>query len=717
MHSLFVFGIGVISAATPVAAKAYPSITTAARSAIQVRQDTTARDSTAQNLRRVVITEKAAKRAGYAVPTTTTATKTDTPLRDTPQSVSIVSRQLIADQGMQSMADVVRYVPSITMGQGEGHRDAPTIRGNSSTADFFVDGVRDDAQYFRDLYNVDRIEAIKGSNAMIFGRGGGGGIINRVSKEAEFASVRSLSLEGGSFDHKRGTLDVGQALGSRVAARFNGVYENSGGFREASALERSGLNPTLSVAAGANTTVRLGYEYFRDHRNVDRGIPSLGGTPSPAAIETFFGNPDVSYADARVHSAGATIDHRPASGVTIRNRTRFTEYDKFYQNVFPGALNLAGTQVNLSAYNNSHTRSNLFNQTDVSVSAITGRIRHTVLLGAEIGRQVTDNFRNTGYFDNLTTSSTAPFASPTVATPVTFRQSATDADNHVAANVSAVYAQNQVELSSHWQAIAGVRYERFDLRFHNNRDDATLHRDDHMVSPRVGLVFKPLEAVSTYGTYSVSHLPSAGDQFSSLTATTETLEPERFTNYEVGAKWDVHRDLAVTSAIYRLDRSNASARDPNDVSRTVQTGRQRTTGFELGATGSVTPRWQVAGAWATQRARIVSATTSAREGATVPLVPQTTLSLWNRYQIASRLGGGVGVIHQTRSYAAVDNAVTLPAFTRVDAAAYLGLVRDVRLQLNVENLLDERYFPTSQGNNNIMPGAPRTLRVGVNTGF
>ena len=176
-------------------------------------------------------------------------------------------------------------------------------------------------------------------------------------------------------------------------------------------------------------------------------------------------------------------------------------------------------------------------------------------------------------------------------------------------------------------------------------------------------------------------------------------------------------DVAVTSAVYRLDRSNSSARDPNDVSKTVQTGRQRTTGVELGVAGSVTSRWQIAGGWATQRARIESATTSAQKGATVPLVPQTTLSLWNRYQIASRLGGGVGVVHQTRSFAAIDNAVTLPGFTRVDAAAYVSLLRDVRLQVNVENVLDERYYPTSHGNNNILPGAPRSVRVGLNTGF
>ena len=713
MRSLPALVVLALSAISPSAATA--STPTAI---FQAKQDTTRRDSTAQTLGRVVIKEKATIRSGYTTTRSSFATKTDTPVRDTPQSVSIVNRQLIADQSMQNMADVVRYIPSISMGQGEGHRDAPTIRGNSSTADFFVDGIRDDAQYYRDVYNLERVEALKGSNAMIFGRGGGGGVINRVTKEAGFARVRSLWLEGGSYDHRRGSLDVGQAVTSKIAARFNGMYENSGGFRDAASLERSGVNPTLGLALGANTTARLGYEYFRDHRNVDRGIPSFQGAPSPAPLETFFGNPDISYADARVHSASATIDHGLASGLTIHNRTRFTHYDKFYQNVFPGsAVNAAGTQVNLSGYNNAQQRANLFNQTEATYALGTWGVRHTLLAGVEVGRQTTDNFRNTGYFGNQATSFTVPFASPMVGVPVTFQQSATDADNHVVANVSALYAQDQFTLSRQWQAIAGVRYERFDLSFHNNRDGANLGRDDHMVSPRFGLVFKPVESVSTYGSYSVSHLPSSGDQFSSLNATTQTLEPERFTNYEVGAKWDVSPDLGVTAAVYRLDRSNSSARDPNDASKTVQTGRQRTSGYELGVTGNVTSRWQVAGGWATQRATILSATTSARAGATVPLVPQTMLSLWNRYQFISRVGGGVGVIHQTRTYAAIDNAVTLPGFTRVDAAAYLGLTNNVHLQLNVENLFDEQYYPTSQGNNNIMPGAPRSVRLGISTGF
>lgn len=661
------------------------------------------------------VTVVAASSRGYATSRTTSATRTDTPLRDAPQSVSVVTQGLIADQSMQGMADVVRYVPGVTMGQGEGHRDAPTIRGNSSTADFFVDGVRDDAQYLRDVYNVERVEALKGSNAMIFGRGGGGGVLNRVSKEAQWAPTRVITTEGGSFDHKRLSVDLGQGLGANVALRFNGMYENSGGFRDAYDLERFGINPSLAVALGTRTTVRAGYEYFSDDRTVDRGIPSYQGRPSDADITTFFGNPDESFSTLTSQSASATVEHATAGGLTIRNRSRWASYDKFYQNSFPGAVNADGSQVNLSAYNNATDRTNLFNQTDVTLSLGTGPLRHTFLAGAELGRQETENFRETGYYNDATTSVTVPFASPTVSTPITFRQSATDADNRAEARVSAVYLQDQLEIGPHLQLVAGVRFDRFDIDFHNNRTDESLDRQDDLVSPRAGLVIKPVEPVSLYGSYSVSYLPSSGDQFSSLNATTETLEPEQFTNYELGAKWDVRPALSLTGAVYRLDRTNTSAPDPNDATRIVQTGSQRTTGWELGVMGSVASWWQVSGGFASQDAEITSTTSAAAEGKKVPLVPERTFSLWNRWQVLPALGFGLGVIHQDDMFAAIDNTVTLPGFTRADGAVFVRLTDWVSAQVNVENLFDERYYATSHGNNNIMPGASRTLRISLTT--
>jgi catecholate siderophore receptor len=654
---------------------------------------------------------------GYIRFETASATKTPTLLRDIPQAVTVINRALIRDQGMQSMTDVVRYVPGITMGQGEGNRDQPTIRGNSTTADFFIDGVRDDAQYFRDIYNVERVEALKGSNAMIFGRGGGGGVVNRAMKEADWDRIGELMVQGGSFNNRRMTVDAGQGLSDRIAGRVNVMYENSDLFRDGVSLKRQGVHPTMTfLSASENTRATLGYENFRDYRTADRGIPSFRGRPLQTDVATFFGNPALSFSDARVHSSAATLAHQTSAGFNLRNTTRFTSYDKTYQNVFPGAVSADGAEVSLSAYNNSHNRRNLLNQTDLIYVARTGSVRHTLLIGAEVGRQITDNLRKIGYFNDASTAVSVPVSSPTNFTPVAFR-SGTDADNHVTNTVRSVYTQDQIALSDHVQLVAGVRYEKFGIRYHNNRTDSTLRRSDEMVSPRLGLILKPGAPISLYASHSVSFLPSAGDQFSSLTDVTKALEPERFKNLEIGAKWDVADRVAVTTAAYRLDRTNTRAPSPTNPALTVQTGSQRSSGYELGVSGSLNSAWEIAGGFARQKAHITSTTAAARAGATVPLVPASTLSLWNKYQLASRLGLGLGVVHQTDMYATIDNTVTLPAFTRIDGAIFFRFGDHLRAQMNLENLFDEKYYPLAHNNNNITPGSPRAVRLSLATGF
>jgi len=344
-----------------------------------------------------------------------------------------------------------------------------------------------------------------------------------------------------------------------------------------------------------------------------------------------------------------------------------------------------------------------------------GRLRHTLLAGAEVGRQLTDNFRNTGFFNNSATSVLVPYASPTIATPVTFRQSATDADNHLRTIVAATYAQDQVELSRHVQVVAGVRFDHFDLQHDNNRNGDTLNRPDNLVSPRAAIVVKPMAPLSLYSSYSVSYLPSSGDQFSSLTTITQQVEPEKFSNYEIGAKWDVLPRLSLTTAGYRLNRTNTRSTDPNDPTRIVQTGSQRTNGYELGVNGQMAPAWSIAGGYAYQDAFVTSATTAARAGAQIGQVPHHTFSLWNRYQFHPRVAAGLGVLYRSDMFVAIDNTVALPGYARADAAAYVRLTDRVRLQVNVENLFDKRYYINADGNTNISPGFPRTLRVGLTT--
>ena len=654
--------------------------------------------------------------AGYEAFTVSSATKTLTPLRDVPQSVTVLSREVIRDQGMQSIADVVRYVPGITAIQGENNRDQVVIRGNSSSADFFVDGVRDDVQYYRDLYNLDRVEALKGPNAMIFGRGGGGGVINRVTKQAGFAPLGELALQGGLYGNKRVLGDFDRPFNNRFAFRLNGMYENSGSFRKHVELNRFGLNPTLSIVAGKQTQIRLAYEHFRDNRTADRGIPSYRGRPSDADISAFFGNPDLSFVRARVNLVSGIIDHQ-AGKLNIRNHTLFGDYNRIYQNFVPGTVNADETRVNLSAYNNASRRRNIFNQTDLTYAVKTGTLRHTLLAGAEFGRQVSNNFRNTGFFNNTATSISVPFGDATRTPPLTFRQSATDADNHVQANVAATYAQDQIELSPKVQVLAGLRFDHFELRFRNNRTGDRFRRLDSLFSPRAGIVFKPIVPLSLYASYSVSYLPSSGDQFSSLTAITQTLKPEKFSNYEFGAKWDIRQSLSLTTAVYRLDRTNTRATGPNDPTKIVQTGSQRTDGFEAALTGSLTRSWKIVGGYAYQNARVTSATIAATKGARVAQVPRHTFSLWNNYRFAGKWGAGLGIIHRSNMFAAIDDKVILPGYTRADAALYYTLTEKVGLQANLENLFDQKYFINADGNDNISPGCPRSVRLSLTWKF
>lgn len=660
----------------------------------------------------VEVTGRSARDGG----TVSTSTRTPTPLRDVPQSVTVVTSGLIRDQLMASVADTVNYIPGVTSHQGENNRDQIVVRGNSSSADFYVNGVRDDVQYYRDLYNVERVEALKGPNGMAFGRGGGGGVINRVTKQAGFTRTSETVLQAGSFGNRRLTADLNQPLTAMAAFRVNGVVEDSDSFRHGVGLQRYGLAPSLTFMPSDRTALTLDYEHFHDERVADRGITSYHGRPADVPIGTFFGNVADSHVRADVNLLSAGVEHHVGQ-FTIRNRSVVGNYDRGYQNYVPGAMSEDRARVALTAYNNAAQRLNVFNQTDVTRVAMTGRVRHTLLAGAEVGRQRSRNLRNTGYFDDVATSVLVPLSNPVSDALVTYRQSAADANNRVRTNLGAIYAQDQAELSRRVQVIGGVRFDRFDLQFHNNRNNETLSRVDHLVSPRTGIVVKPMEAASIYASYSLSYLPSSGDQFSSLTAVTQQMKPERFANYEVGAKWDATSELSLTTALYRLDRTNTRATDPADPTRIVQTGSQRTNGFEIGINGSITEAWSVAGGYAHQNAFVTSATTAARAGAQVGQVPHHTFSLWNNYQLLPKVGAALGIVRRADMFAAIDDSVTLPGYTRADAAVFLSLTDRTRLQVNVENLFNRVYVANADSNTNISPGSPRAVRVALSAGF
>ena len=662
------------------------------------------------------------QRSSYGIARTSTATKTDTAVKDIPQAMTVITETQIEDQDLRSIADLLMFVPGASPGTGEGNRDQITLRGNNTTADFFRDGIRDDVQYYRDLYNVDRVEVLKGSNAMIFGRGGGGGVVNRVTKRSTLRGFREFSVAGDSEGGVRLTGDVDVPLGSVVGVRVNGVYENGESFRRDVDLERFAINPTVGIAVGADTRIDLSYEYLRDRRTADRGVPSLSDGNSATVYEplkgfdrTFFGDPDRSYARANVHLATIAVEHRFNTDLKLRHRTLVGDYDKFYQNIYPNSPVTTAGNVTLSAYNDTTERQNLFSQTDLIWANRLGGIDQTMLLGFELGGSSGRNQRKNGIFAaSGTTSLVRPLNDVTVDAPLTFLANGNHSE--VKTRVSAIYVQDQIRPTDWLEIVAGLRFDRFSIDVENQVNGQDFERTDELWSPRLGLILKPLPNLSIYGSYSRSFLPQSGDQFNSLSVTAEALKPERFDNVEIGAKWEPVPGLLATAAIYQLDRSDTQARDPSNPALVVLAGSQRSKGLELGLERSVNDRWLISAGYAWQKSKITDATGTSSvvpEGREAPLVPRHTFSLWSRYDVTAKLGLGAGLIARTRSYASFSNAVRLPGYARVDAAAFYKITPQVEAQLNVENLLGADYFSSAHNDNNVAPGAPTTAKIGL----
>ncbi len=708
---------------------------------------------------------------GYVAGGTSTATKTNTPIRDIPQSITILTKQQLKDRNSLTLNQALAYVPGVTVAQGEGQRDQLTIRGQPTTADFYTDGVRDDAEYYRDLYNIQAVEVLKGPSALIFGRGGGGGVVNRVTKKADGETLRAAQVSTGSFGRKRVSFDVGQAINDTLAARVNGLFEQSYSYRDYFDMKRWGINPTFTWKPFDKTFVTLSYEHYFDHRTMDRGVPSVNfnahpsilaaqtaglgylfpGYPAPTYRSTFFGNPDVNYAKTDVDRAVVMVDHTTDSGINIKNQTVYAHYAKFYQNTFANSAvaftagGCAGTLppcVQLSGYNHETPRQNVFSQTDVTYTLqMAPEIRHTLLAGMEFGNQKSDSNRNNARWLNPFTGSAninTFYGYPTTFLPVVFTNS--NFRRHTDLDLAAGYVQDQISVTKYVDIIAGVRFDSYNLKFVNNLINPaptidnfwgqTLTSNTGKWSPRVGLVVKPFEQLSLYGSYSRSFLPAAGDQFNTLNISQANLQPQGFENVEAGFKAEIMPTLLFTGAIYNLNRTN----QPVSVNAFYNVlTNTRTIGGEVGLVGYVTKEWQVSLGYANQHAYVTSSDRVpvagvgplfTEKGKVVPSVPQNTFSLWNKYDVSSFLGFapgflgiGSGVIYSDKFYAALDNAVVIPGYARWDGAVYVKFSENVSGQVNVENILGAYYYASANNNNNIMPGAPRSAYVTLNAKF
>jgi len=666
--------------------------------------------------------------------------KTDTPLIDTPQSVSVVTREQLDDQALQDIGDILRYTPGASIGQGEGNRDQITIRGQNTTADFFVDGIRDDVQYFRPLYNIERVEIHKGPNAMIFGRGGGGGIINRVAKspiaDRPFGEATASVDSFGAF-YLSGDLNL--PVGDSAAFRLNGLYEEFDNHRDFYDGRRIAVNPTFGAELDDNNRILLSYEYVDDDRGVDRGNPAElraaninPGDDNECSItnicgpltgyrDTLFGQPGTNRTTLQAHIVKLRVEHEFSDELSFSSTTQYGDYDKLYRNVYPVdavsndiRLTPVANSVTLDGYVDTTDRENFITQGNLLWTGDTGSLGHSLLLGYEIGQQKSANARRDIFFasssdDQVVIPLTDPIAVPAFTFPVFSRSTMSDL------KFLSLYVQDQISIGDHFEIIGGVRFDRFDLDVNDIQNGLLLSRTDEKFSPRFGAIYKPQENISIYASYAKSFLPRSGDQFLTLTPSNANLAPETFENYEIGMKWDMTSGLSLTTALFRLDRDDQSILLDNQGNSTLS--GSRTEGVEFQLVGKLTDQLQINAGYSYLDGQQRNAASVGGQDLRLFQVPEHMISLWTKYDFTQQFAAGVGVTHQSSQFATNDNSVRIPAFTRVDAALYYDVSEQVQVQLNVENLFDETYYPSVHNNDNISTGEPLNARLTVKFGF
>lgn len=661
------------------------------------------------------------------------AVKTPTPLIDVPQSLTIITADDIAAQSFQSLGDITRYTPGVNISQGEGHRDAIIIRGNQTTADFFQDGLRDDVQYYRPLYNLQQVEILRGANALLFGRGGVGGIINRVTKTPDMAGeFTDLTASIDTFGAYFGAVDFNQPVSEGVGLRINGFYEGLNNHRDFVDGERFGINPTLSFELTPQTALDLSYEYLDDDRVVDRGVPSVAvanGPDVPLAgyNTTFFGDPKQNVTTLQAHILRAHVDHRFTDRLRGNASVQYADYDKAYRNLYASErvtlTNGTIDQVELDGYSDTTQRENFIAQANMVGEFETGPIGHTILVGAEYAAQHSDNARfDTVFAQNNDDQLFIPFTDPLTIPAYGFTAPARDRKSNV--YVFSAYAQNQIDLTDQFKIVLGGRFDQFDIDVTDIAGNAQFTRTDAEITPRLGAIYKPAENLSIYTSYSETFTPRSGDQFLTLDLDTASTRPQFTENLEGGVKWDIRPDLSLTAAVFSLDRQGFTSVDPQDQQQLITIDGAKVEGIELQMIGNLTDRWSVNAGYSYMTGEIedLSATgttvgTGGLNGNAPRQTPEHTLSIWNQYQLSDAFSLGLGATYQDSYFVQEDNSVEVPDYLRFDLAAFYDVSETLRVQINVENLFDVDYFPDAHSNDNISVGEPLNARLTVQTRF
>jgi len=686
--------------------------------------------------------------------------KTPTPVLNVPQSLTIISAAQIDDQAFNSLGDIVEYTPGVNNSQGEGHRDSIVFRGVRSTADFYVDGARDDVQYYRPLYNLEQVEILRGPNALLFGRGGTGGILNRVTKKAQIGeSFTGFSAGAGTFGDYSVEVDTNVRAGDRSAIRINAFYENLDNHRDFFAGERIGFNPTARFELAPRTTLDVSWEYIDHERFIDRGVPTdESGDPISAFEDTTFGDSSDNFTTLSANVLRAAVQHSFSDQLKGNLSAVYGDYDKTYQNYFASDFVSASEspsgfdQIEIDGYVDNTERETFHLSANIVGEYEIGATQHTFVAGAEFIDTSSDQDRFNTLWDvngddqlfvdvidgqlNLRNGVFTDANGSIIATNTgfgingfgdgfgaDFNTPGTDLNDRTFVNVETLsfYLQDDIAITENFHVILGARFDRFDIVVNNVDPGAGSNagirsREDNEVSPRAGIIYKPRENVSAYFSYSESFLPRSGEQFANINGDNDDFEPDVFENLEFGVKWDITPGLSLTAAYFENDQTSAARSDVDD--GTFDVRGLEIEGFELQLKGKITEQIQIIAGYSN-----LDGVTD--DGAELPReLPENTFSAWVNYDVNERLGFGVGVTYQDESFTSDfdigdDQSIepTLPSYTRIDAAAYYNISDTVRLQLNVENLTDELYYPSSHTDFNVTVGQSLNARLSLSAQF
>jgi len=663
---------------------------------------------------------------GYVARDSGSATKTDMELKDVPQTVNVIPAAVLKDLHATSLQDVLKTVPGVGLSTGDGQRDQVFIRGFTAIGDQFVDGFRDDALYFRDLSNIERLEVVKGPAAVLYGRGSSGGLVNRVTKKPG-ADVGDISVSLSSHAGRRGEIDFGQAADT-LAWRLTGAREKADSYRSQQFLDRTALAPSVALRLSDDTRLLLQADYLEDRRLTDFGIPSYNGRPVDVDPGQYYGAANARLADysqSRVASSTATLTHEFSPGLSLRNGFRYYDYklDRNNTNI-NGNVNEVAATMSLAHAKLARNEHGWSNQTELTQKLDTGTVRHELLYGVELGQQRKDAVTNAALLVATNVSIFAP-----VLPLVDPARLGARTDTFGTYQTSAAYVQDALVFSDAWKALVGVRHDRFkqQSRIANaaGATTADLARTDTAWSPRAGLVWQPDQQESYYASWSRSFQPS-GENFA-LAASNADLAPETTRNAEVGGKYALWGGRAnATVALYRLERDNIKVTDPL-TSRVVPIGKQRSDGLELTFSADLGEEWKVLAGYAYTDATMVESVavdTSVNQagktvaaaipvqGKSATLTARNSGNLWLTRELGYGFKAGGGVNAVGSRYANPGNTVTLPGYVTADAMLAYQCAK-YEVQLNLNNLADTRYIVSGHGSspNLSLPGAPRSVAL------